>query len=70
MDRCPKCNSSAPHMHPAVQHEGEVVLCVDAFHLRPTPQNRPEYIAAVDRKRRARPFDPLNDYPDHGLQDR
>lgn len=44
---CPTCGSTAPHMHPAIQHEGEVELCADAFHLTPTRQNRPEYIAAV-----------------------
>lgn len=44
---CPTCGSSAPHMHPAVQHEGEVSVCADDFHLTPTVQNRPEYIAAV-----------------------
>lgn len=51
VDRCQSCGSSASHMHPAVQHEGEVEVCADTFHLRPTPQNTPEYIAAVERKR-------------------
>jgi hypothetical protein len=51
LDICPRCGSSAPHMHPAVQHEGEVELCTDKFHLRPTNQNTPEYIAAVEAKR-------------------
>jgi hypothetical protein len=46
---CPTCGSSAPHMHPAIQHEGEVQVCADSFHLTPTPQNRPEYINAVRR---------------------
>jgi uncharacterized OB-fold protein len=47
MDECPRCGSSHPHMHPAVQVEGEVSTCHHDFHLRPTPQNRPAYIAAV-----------------------
>jgi hypothetical protein len=37
--RCPRCDSPAPHLHPAVQHEGEVQPCSDAFHLQPTPEN-------------------------------
>lgn len=40
-DRCPTCDSPAPHLHPAVQCEGEVQPCKDEFHLRPTPQNKP-----------------------------
>lgn len=48
---CPHCKSSAPHMHPAVQHEGEVELCTHDYHLQPTPQNTPEYIARVIEKR-------------------
>ena len=44
---CPTCKSPAPHQHPAMQHEGEVELCRDAYHLTPTPQNKPQYIAAV-----------------------
>lgn len=50
---CPTCSATAPHMHPAVQHDGEVEICADAFHLRVTPQNKPEYIAAVRAKREA-----------------
>lgn len=45
-DRCPTCDSTAPHLHPAVQNEGEVQPCRDAFHERVTPQNTPEQIAA------------------------
>ena len=48
---CPRCGSSAPHMHPAVQHEGEVEICTDDFHLTPTNQNTPVYIAGVLDKR-------------------
>jgi hypothetical protein len=36
-----------------MQHEGEVEICADAFHLRSTSQNRPAYIAAVRAKRDA-----------------
>src|SRR5690242_12266487 len=56
-DRCPKCDSPAPHLHPAVQFEGEVQPCSDAFHLRATPQNRgatstrDEVYAAIDSER-------------------
>ena len=54
MNRCPICDSREPHLHPAVQHEGEVELCVDDFHLTPTYHNRPEFIAAVLKKRAER----------------
>jgi hypothetical protein len=49
--RCPACKSDQPHLHPAVQSEGEVELCTHDFHLTPTPQNRPQYIAEVLQKR-------------------
>lgn len=52
--KCPTCKSSAPHLHPAVQHEGEVHTCADEFHLRETPQNKPEYIALVQAERERR----------------
>ena len=38
--KCPTCDSPAPHLHPAVQYEGEVQLCRDAWHLQITNQNR------------------------------
>lgn len=50
-DKCPTCHSPAPHLHPAVQHEGEVEICTDDFHLRDTPQNKPEYREGVRQKR-------------------
>lgn len=49
--RCPTCDSPAPHLHPAVQSEGEVETCVHDFHMTPTPQNGPGYIALVVAKR-------------------
>ena len=52
--KCPRCGSTAPHMHPAVQHEGEVETCTDDFHLTPTPQNIPKYIEMVLAKRAAK----------------
>lgn len=30
--RCPRCNSPEPHLHPAVQFEGEVQPCNDSWH--------------------------------------
>jgi hypothetical protein len=32
MTNCPTCDSPAPNLHPAVQHEGEVQGCDDDFH--------------------------------------
>lgn len=52
--RCPKCNSPAPHLHPAVQFEGEVEVCVDDFHLQITAQNTKEYCDDVLSKRAAK----------------
>lgn len=51
MAKCPICKSAQPHLHPAMAFEGEVELCTDDFHLKPTPQNRDAYILAVLDKR-------------------
>lgn len=53
MTRCPRCQSPHPHLHPAMQYEGEVEVCPDDFHLTPTNQNTAEYIAGVHAKRAA-----------------
>lgn len=53
-ERCPHCHSRHPHLHPSVQCEGEVEICTHDFHLTPTPQNTPEYIAGVLAKRASR----------------
>ena len=50
MSECPECKSTKPHLHPAMQHEGEVELCTNSFHLRKTNQNTQEYINAVLEK--------------------
>lgn len=52
--KCPTCESPKPHLHPAVQFEGEVHTCIDDFHLTPTNQNRPESIALVHEERARR----------------
>ena len=39
-NKCPTCEAPAPHLHPAVQHEGEVQVCRDQWHQTLTPQNR------------------------------
>lgn len=52
MKECPTCGSKAPHRHPAVQFEGEVEICTDEFHLKPTNQNTQEFIDMVLAKRK------------------
>lgn len=47
--RCPTCTSPAPHLHPAVQHEGEVQPCPDEYHKTVTSQNTPERIAGTEK---------------------
>ncbi len=46
--RCDTCESPAPHMHPALAHEGEVEPCRDDFHRRATAENTPDRIARID----------------------
>ena len=41
---CPTCDSPQPHLHPAVQWEGEVHICRDLFHRIVTPENTAERI--------------------------
>lgn len=53
MTNCPRCKSPSPHMHPAVQFEGEVETCPHEFHLTPTNQNTQAYIDLVLAKRAA-----------------
>lgn len=51
--KCPTCDSPAPHLHPAVQCDGEVEICADTYHLTPTNQNLAVYIREVHEKRAA-----------------
>lgn len=44
---CPRCGSTAPHLHPAVQEGGEVSPCPDRFHAQVTPENTNERIGLV-----------------------
>ncbi len=50
---CKTCRSKKPNLHPSMQVGGEVEICVAPFHLIPTPENKPEYIALVKQKRAA-----------------
>ncbi len=47
MNKCPTCNSPKPNLHPAVQFEGEVSPCADAFHRRVTSENTPAKISEM-----------------------
>ncbi len=48
INRCPKCNSPAPHLHPAVQFEGEFQPCNDNYHRILTPENTKQRVAETD----------------------
>jgi hypothetical protein len=37
--KCPRCDSPAPHLHPAMQFEGEVQPCTHPYHQQRTPEN-------------------------------
>jgi hypothetical protein len=45
--KCTTCDSPAPHLHPAIQHEGEVFVCSDRFHCEVTAQNTPDFIRSI-----------------------
>jgi hypothetical protein len=47
MTNCPKCDSPYPHLHPAIQYEGEVQPCPDPFHEIVTASNTPQRIAEL-----------------------
>lgn len=51
--KCPSCKSPAPHLHPAVQHGGEVMLCRDPFHMMVTAENTDQRRTEVARLIRA-----------------
>lgn len=59
--RCPRCNSPHPHLHPAVQFEGEVQTCPHEYHLQPTNQNTLAYIDSVRAYRRELGLDAYGD---------
>lgn len=39
---CPTCDSPAPHLHPAMQAEGEVQPCKDPWHIAPPETPAPD----------------------------
>ncbi len=60
LSRCPTCGSRNPKMHPATQHEGEVIaLCRDPWHS-PTADE-------IEAKERARPAPSCAEAPADGI---
>ena len=52
--KCPTCGSPKPHLHPAVQVDGEVHVCRDEFHAQHTPEN--EHYRQFDHRYEAGPY--------------
>jgi hypothetical protein len=65
---CPTCNSYAPHLHPAVQWDGEVHVCSDEFHLQETPMNLERYRQFVRDRRQDLATAEANDLDPRGLE--
>lgn len=49
MRKCPRCESPAPHLHPAIQFDGEVQPCTHKYHKQITPENTKEKIEATNQ---------------------
>jgi hypothetical protein len=46
--RCPRCDSPQPHLHPALQFEGEGQPCDHDYHRHITPENTAARIEQVE----------------------
>lgn len=56
-ERCPRCTSPEPHLHPAMQFEGEVQPCLHPWH-ESTERGR-EAMARLPAELRRAPSDPV-----------
>jgi hypothetical protein len=70
---CELCDSPAPHLHPALQFDGEVQPCPNEFHEQVTPEKTPERIQnvrellrdAMSREQELLKF--INDWASHAI---